>query len=108
MKGAPRSVLRAPRLSGKKLVERFSAEGLNVIETRAAVARLTVGRGRQLPHTPASDLSGHQEIQLGFISVRDHFEPQWLKENLELRSWYEHGKRKGVRTAPPRGPKKPQ
>ena len=29
----------------KKLVERFSAEGLNVIETRAAVAPLTVGVG---------------------------------------------------------------
>jgi hypothetical protein len=40
---------------------------------------------RQFPHA-SSDLSGYQQIQLGFISVRDHFEPQWLKESLELLS----------------------
>ncbi len=44
------------------------------------------GAAAPVPHTPASDLSGYHQIQLGFISVRDHFEPQWLKESLELLS----------------------
>ncbi len=39
-----------------------------------------------VPNTLASDLSGYHQIQLGFISVRDHFEPQWFKESLELLS----------------------
>ena len=43
-------------------------------------------RRAPVPRTPASDLSGYHQIQLGFISVRDHFEPQWLKESLELLS----------------------
>jgi len=37
-------------------------------------------------HTRASDLSGHHEVQLGFIPIRRYFQAQWLKENLELLS----------------------
>lgn len=74
-------------LTGKQEGTELLTVGLPPAHNPAVTSQIAVLASRApVPHTLASDLSGYHQIQLGFISVRDHFEPQWLKESLELLS----------------------